>query len=248
MAEKAFSCRAAGRRRGRLRHGGAVIVVAAVIALAGTACTAASSGPVAAGLPPPAVMVLKQGADNGNGDIFIAPGGGYPSGPEIITNTGKVVWFHPLPAGGLATDFRTQTYLGQPVLTWWQGTGSAAPRGGTDYIYNDRYQQIATVKAAQRVPDRLPRVPHHAVEHRADPGRPARDRQPDLHRRPGRPGRSSTASCRRSTSDRPGAVPVEQRRPRALPRQPAARGRARPACRGTGSTSTPSTWTPTATC
>jgi hypothetical protein len=37
-------------------------------------------------------MVLKQGADNGNGDIFIAPEGG---GPEIISNTGKVIWFHP---------------------------------------------------------------------------------------------------------------------------------------------------------
>src|ERR1700728_3133986 len=87
MAEKAFSFRAAGRRRGRLRHGGAVIVVAAAIALAGTACTTASSGPVTAGLTPPAVIVLKQGADNGNGGIFIAPDGGSVSGPEIISNT-----------------------------------------------------------------------------------------------------------------------------------------------------------------
>jgi hypothetical protein len=148
MAEKAFSFRAAGRRRGRLRHGDAVIVVAAVIALAGTACTSASSGPVAAGLPPPAVIVLKQGADNGNGDIFIAPDGGTTSGPEIISNTGKVIWFHAVPAEDSATDFRTQTYQGKPVLTWWQGTGFGGPSSGTDYIYNDRYQQIAEVKAA----------------------------------------------------------------------------------------------------
>ena len=99
MAEKAFSFRAAGRRRGRLRHGGAVIVVAAVIALAGTACTTASSGRVAAGPAPPAVLVLKQGADNSNGDIFIAPDGGSVGGPEIISNTGKVIWFHAVPAG-----------------------------------------------------------------------------------------------------------------------------------------------------
>ena len=91
-------------------------------------------------------MVLKQGADNGNGDIFIAPrGGSYPSGPEIITTTGRVIWFHALPAGKAATDFRTQTYQGKPVLTWWQGGGRAG--SGTDYIYNDRYQQIAAVKA-----------------------------------------------------------------------------------------------------
>jgi hypothetical protein len=88
--------------------------------------------------------VLKQGADNGNGDIFIAPmGGGYASGPEIITNTGKVVWFHAVPAGETATDFRTQTYQGSPVLTWFQGRGLS----GTDYIYNDRYQRIAEVRA-----------------------------------------------------------------------------------------------------
>jgi hypothetical protein len=106
--------------------------------------------------------MLARGTSGSHGDIFIAPaGGGYPAGPEIVTTTGKVVWFHRLPAGDVATDFRTQTYLGQPVLTWFQSGGQgpqagpggpggqAGPSGpsGTDYIYNDRYQQIATVKA-----------------------------------------------------------------------------------------------------
>jgi hypothetical protein len=145
MAEKAFWFRAADRRRGRPRHA-AVIVVAAGIALVATACTAASSGLVAAGptSTPPAVMVLKQGADNGNGDIFIAPEG---AGPEIISNTGKVIWFDPLLLGEVVTDFRTQTYQGKPVLTWWQGTGFGGLSSGTDYIYNDRYQQIGEVNA-----------------------------------------------------------------------------------------------------
>jgi hypothetical protein len=150
MAEKAFSFRAADGRRGRPRHAGgvaAVIVVAAVIAVAGTACTAVSSGPVATGpasMPPPAVVVLKQGAGNGNGDIFIAPEG---IGPQIISTTGKVIWSHPVPLGETATDFRTQTFQGKPVLTWWQGTGFGGLSSGTDYIYNDRYQQIAEVNA-----------------------------------------------------------------------------------------------------
>jgi len=88
--------------------------------------------------------VLTQAADNADGDIFIAPQGcGYASGPEIISNTGKVIWFHALPAGEAATDFRTQTYQGKPVLTWFQGSGLS----GTDYIYNDRYQQIAAIRA-----------------------------------------------------------------------------------------------------
>ena len=52
-----------------------------------------------------------------------------------------------MPQGLDATDFRAQTYLGQPVLTWWQGTSSNGVGNGTDYIYNDHYQQIASVQA-----------------------------------------------------------------------------------------------------
>ena len=146
MAQKAFSFPALDCRRRRLRHArrvAAVIVVGAVTALAGTACTATPSGPGAAVDRPPPLTVLRQGA--GNGDIFIAPQAGrYASGPEILTNSGKVIWFHAVPPGEMADDFRTQTYQGQPVLTWFQGMGL----DGTDYIYNDRYQQIAEVKAS----------------------------------------------------------------------------------------------------
>ncbi len=124
----------------------------AVVLIAGAVCAAASScapgpphglgGPGAGAAP---VTILTRSADADGGDIFIAPmGGSYASGPEIISDTGKVIWFHPLPAGQVATDFRTQTYLGQPVLTWFQAGGAA---GGTDYIYDDRYRQIATVRA-----------------------------------------------------------------------------------------------------
>jgi hypothetical protein len=95
--------------------------------------------------------VLKQGADNGNGDIFVAPQRGDSAGPEILTNTGKVIWYHALPAGQTASDFRTQTYQGKQVLTWFQGgfggVGGFGGQGGADYIYNDHYQQIAKVKA-----------------------------------------------------------------------------------------------------
>jgi hypothetical protein len=111
------------------------------------ALVSCSSGPSAtANTQAPPVTVLTKGADNGNGDIFLAPqsGGQYGSGPEIVSITGKVLWFHQLPAGTFAADFRTQTYLGEPVLTWFQGGGN----GGEDVIYNARYQQIAAVKPA----------------------------------------------------------------------------------------------------
>jgi outer membrane protein assembly factor BamB len=160
--------RAPGRRRLTT-----VLVTGAACALAVACLSACSRGPVRStgpirttGTAPPPLTVLTGGTGYGKADIFIAPaGGGYPAGPEVVTTTGKVVWFHRLPPGEVATDFRTQTYLGHPVLTWFQSQGLGAQGGpggpgspggpgvgpdgpsGTDYIYNDRYQQIATVRA-----------------------------------------------------------------------------------------------------
>jgi len=119
------------------------------VAVAATACSAAASRAGPAGQGPPPLTVLVPGADSANRDIFIAPqasgprGAGYASGPEILSGSGQPIWFHAVPAGEYATDFRTQTYQGRPVLTWFQGMGL----DGTDYIYDDRYQQIAVVKA-----------------------------------------------------------------------------------------------------
>jgi Arylsulfotransferase (ASST) len=165
---------AAGRRPSRLRLA-TVLVIGAACAVAVACISACSGGPVRVtgpvvptGTAPPPLTVLTgaignaNGSANGNGDIFLGPAGGsYPAGPEIVTTTGQVVWFHRLPAGEVATDFRTQTYLGRPVLTWFQSEGQGAQGGpggatsqvapsgpsGTDYIYNDRYQQIATLRA-----------------------------------------------------------------------------------------------------
>lgn len=136
------------RRRRRLGYvaTSAGAALAAAVAIAAPASAATGTTPTA----PPPVTILTPGANNGNGDIFISPFGDsstYANGPEIINNAGHVVWFHAVPAGQEASDFRTQTYRGRPVLTWWQGTGLGGLSSGTDYIYNDRYQQIATVNA-----------------------------------------------------------------------------------------------------
>jgi len=156
-----------------------VLATAMAFALAVSCVSACSGGAVrtagplrVTGTAPPPLTVLSRDPGGANGDIFIAPAGGnYPAGPEIVTTAGKVLWFQRLPADEVATDFRTQTYLGQPVLTWFQSTPPPAPTrqperpgapgapdgpsvqvnpdgpSGTDYIYNDRYQQIATVRA-----------------------------------------------------------------------------------------------------
>jgi hypothetical protein len=115
MGEKAIAFRTQGSRRGTAPHVGAAAAAAAVIALAGAACTTAPTSGAPTSTKAPAVIVLKQGANNANGDIFITPGEGSAGGPEIISNTGRVIWFHPLRANELAGDFRTQTYQGKPV-------------------------------------------------------------------------------------------------------------------------------------
>jgi hypothetical protein len=78
-------------------------------------------------------------------------------GPEILETDGNEVWDHPL--GGpirvgkttyemVAMDFHTATYLGQPVLVWWEGY--ITPQGfgnGFWAIVNQHYQTIAKISA-----------------------------------------------------------------------------------------------------
>jgi Arylsulfotransferase (ASST) len=131
-------------------------VAAAVGIGAACALVASCSGSPAASTQAPPVTVLTGGTvNNGDGDIFLAPQGAgqagvgqYAVGPEIVSATGKVLWFHPLPAGSTVTDFRTQTYLGKPVLTWFQASTGNSGDDGEGVIYNGQYKQIATVKPA----------------------------------------------------------------------------------------------------
>ncbi len=138
------------RQTGVARRRTAVAVAAATLA-AGPALVAASPATAAtAPTAPPPVTVLTGHASRADGDIFISPYGDqgtYANGPEILNRNGKVIWFHAVPTGEEAADFRPQTYHGQRVLTWWQGTGLGGLSTGVDYIYNDHYRQIAEVQA-----------------------------------------------------------------------------------------------------
>lgn len=135
------------QRRLQMLIGAVTIVIgAAAIALTG-ASSALAATPTA---PPPVSVLTSSPFVAQGGDFFISPYGDattYANGPEIVNSHGDVVWFKAVPAGEEASDFRVQTYDGQPVLTWWQGTGLGGLSSGTDYIYNDHYQQIATVNA-----------------------------------------------------------------------------------------------------
>jgi hypothetical protein len=123
--------------------------IRAVLALAGALALVVAAPAAAAPTAPPPVTILTHGKV-GQGDFFISPFGDqstYANGPEILDQQGNVVFFQPVPAGQEASDFRTQTYHGQSVLTWWQGTGLGGVANGADYIYDSHYQPLATVKA-----------------------------------------------------------------------------------------------------
>jgi hypothetical protein len=102
-------------------------------------------------LHPPVLHIDQAAKRTSPGYVFVGQKGGKdrPSGPVIADNRGRIVWYHEVPSGLEATDFRAQTYRGQPVLTWWQGIISKAGVGRGSYVvYDASYKPLATVKAA----------------------------------------------------------------------------------------------------
>lgn len=105
-------------------------------------------------LKPPVISVTQAGAAV-SGDpayIFVAPRGYEAasigqSGLMIVDRAGQLVWFGS-PIGGTPLNFTTQTYRGQPVLTWSAGYVNAlGVTYGKSYIADSSYRVIATVQA-----------------------------------------------------------------------------------------------------
>ncbi len=132
--------------RSRAVRLGAATVAVLAATVAAAAPTALATTPTA----PPPLTILSHTGGLGGRDLFIAPTGDtstYANGPEILSPSGKVVWFDPLPAGQTpGTSGRRPTTASRSSRSG-QGTGFGGLSQGTDYIYNDHYQQIATVKA-----------------------------------------------------------------------------------------------------
>ena len=98
-------------------------------------------------IQPARVRIDRRGGGVG-GDIFVASQfGPVQDGPEILDPHGNVVWFKAMRGNDFTTDFRVQTYQGNPVLTWWQGPIVGGEGRGFDVILNSSYQEIARVHA-----------------------------------------------------------------------------------------------------
>src|ERR1700722_700529 len=140
--------RGPGRRRRTLnrRMVTCAAALATVIPAAAIAAQPAAAETTAAPTTPAPITVTTGTSAPGLGDLFLTPTGDtttYANGAEITDRTGKELWFHPAPAGDVDADFRPQTLYGRPVLTFWEGANFGGLSDGTDYIYNDRYQQKA---------------------------------------------------------------------------------------------------------
>jgi hypothetical protein len=98
-------------------------------------------------LKPPSITITQPAGQVAPGLLMTAPDiGPGQSGPLIFDNNGQVVWSSPVPAGDGTEDFRTQTYRGKTVLTWWQGKVTKFGYGlGTDVIMNSGYHIVASV-------------------------------------------------------------------------------------------------------
>ncbi|QHA02442.1 hypothetical protein GQF42_03270 [Streptomyces broussonetiae] len=128
-----------------------VLIAAAATAVTGLLPLAGTASAAPDGKPLPPLTVLADRGTASHGDIFVSPNSAnsaYSNGVEILSGNGRhVVWSHKVPAGQQATDFRAQTYRGRPVLTWWQGTGLGSLASGVNYVYDNRYQKVAEVRA-----------------------------------------------------------------------------------------------------
>jgi hypothetical protein len=99
-------------------------------------------------LRPPRLKILKTSAKAAPGYTFFGPKAGPgQDGNEIVDSHGRTVFFHRVPDTTSGFDFRTQTYQGKPVLTWWQGVVGFGKGYGFGLIYDQAYRRIARVAA-----------------------------------------------------------------------------------------------------
>ena len=159
------------------------------------------------------------------------------------------------PIAAPSCRYRSATPI--PRSCWRSSSGAASSCSARDgnlrlaihfYNHEDHYRQIATVQAGNGLSADGHEFLITPLEHRADPCLHDGDRRPHLDRRPGEPDRDQRRRAGDRHRDGQGALRVEKQRARSIRPERATAARFGEHARGTGSTSTPFTWTRTATC
>jgi Arylsulfotransferase (ASST)/TAT (twin-arginine translocation) pathway signal sequence len=150
-------------RRQLLKAAGAVAVAGGVGGAADLLRGLVADPVLGAGIPPaPAAVrtfrsrpdlrppgVATAGSGTAPGYLLIGPGAAHGSqaGPLIVDDRGSPVWFRPMTDGRWATNFRVQSYGGEPVLTWWEGKVTNQGYGqGVVVIVDSSYRELARIR------------------------------------------------------------------------------------------------------
>ncbi|MGK2932172.1 MAG: arylsulfotransferase family protein [Solirubrobacterales bacterium] len=87
------------------------------------------------GLRPFSLQVRQRTDEAGDDPVFV---GSKNNGNAIFSAAGRLIWFQPM----RSTDFRTQTYRGKPVLTWFQAPTPGSGLKRSSYIIADRSYRV----------------------------------------------------------------------------------------------------------
>jgi hypothetical protein len=97
----------------------------------------------------PTLTVTTNTREASTDPIFIAPYNAPVGqvGAVIADNSGEAIWENPL-SGKVTTNFRVQSYRGNPVLTWWEGSIELGHGVGEYVITDTAYRTVRRVQAA----------------------------------------------------------------------------------------------------
>jgi arylsulfotransferase ASST len=97
-------------------------------------------------LRPPVITVTTKAMHTSAGYLLSTPNSTTTSGSMISDNQGHPIWYQP--SNGTPTaNLQVQSYLGAPVLTWWEGQVNSGVGTGEYVIMDGSYREIRRVRA-----------------------------------------------------------------------------------------------------
>ena len=149
-------------RRDLLRLGGGLALGAGLVSLAACGSTRSGGRTTATssdvqnfesypGLHPATVKIgFNHGGQSAGLILMDSHFGPGQQGPIILDGDGQLVWFKEVSGSGdalRAFNLRAETYLGEPVLTWFEGLVVSGHGQGHYEIVDASYSQVAVVEA-----------------------------------------------------------------------------------------------------